>query len=142
MRVRDIIHRDGPRLRLSLAPGEGGHGPLIRLSDPGRPGSRSILLDLYGAELLVGFLMSARLSAVGELADECCNGDYPLMMRLCAVGGSVRIELDQLGEGLPIAGKLWDRLYAELQLNLAHGRNLAASGRPGFMLSQSRRLLH
>lgn len=142
MRVRDIIHRDGPRLRLSLAPGEGGTGPLLRLSDPAWVACGFILLDLYATELLAGFLMSARLSAVGELADEQCNGDYPLCMRLSAKGGEARIELEQLGERLVVGRKLWDRLYAELQLSLAHGRNQGETGRKSAGAVPERRVLH
>jgi hypothetical protein len=143
MRVRDIIHRDGRRLRLSLSAGESGDGPLIRLSDPGRFAPPTILLDLYAAELLAGFLMSARLSAVGDLADERCHGETPLNMRLCAEGGEVRVELDQLGERLLLARSLWDRLYTELQLTLAHGRHLGqAAPAGGLLLRDGRRLLH
>jgi hypothetical protein len=143
MRVRDIIHRDGRRLRLSLAPSESGDGPLIRLSDPGRAAPGTILLDLYAAELLAGFLMSARLSTVGELADERCIGDTPLSMRLRAQGGEVRVELEQSGERLLVARSLWDRLYTELQLALAHGRHLG-QGAPGngILPGDGRRLLH
>jgi hypothetical protein len=143
MRVRDIIHRDGPRLRLSLLPGEGSEGPLIRLGNPGSVMSGSILLDFYGAELLAGFLMSARLSVIGELSDECCGGDYPLRMRLCATGGAVRIELDQLGERLSLERVLWDRLYTELQLTLTHGRHSDGAALAGGAIGhEARRLLH
>lgn len=143
MRVRDLLHRDGPRLRLSLAPGESGYGPLLRLSDPGRVVPASILLDLYAAELLAGFLMSARVSAVGELADEACLDDYPLVMRLAAVGAEIRVELSQGGERLVLPRMLWDRLYTELQLALAHGRHFArAAPASGLGPHEQRRLLH
>nr|WP_314442242.1 hypothetical protein [uncultured Sphingomonas sp.] len=143
MRVRDIINRDGAQLRLSLAAGESGYGPLVRLSDPRRAAAASILLDLYGTELLASFLMSARLSAIGDLSDECCEGDYPLRMRLGARGGAVQVELDQLGERLILPRCLWDRLYAELQLTLSHGRNLARAPTAGGLAPhEQRRLLH
>jgi hypothetical protein len=143
MRVRDIIHRDGRRLRLSLSAGESGDGPLIRLSDLGRASPPTILLDLYAAELLAGFLMSARLSSIGDLADERCNGETPLNMRLCAQGGNVRVELNQLGERLLLSRSLWDRLYTELQLTLAHGRHLGKAAPAGGPLQRDgRRLLH
>lgn len=143
MRVRDIIHRSGRRLRLSLVPGEGGEGPFIRLCDPTRIAPATILLDLYAAELLAAFVMSARLATVGELADERCGGDAPLLLRLTAGSGGSRIELDQLGERLALPEMLWDRLYTELQLALAHGRHLGREG-PAADLAphEARRLLH
>ena len=143
MRVRDIIHRDGRRIRIALAPREGGDGPLIRLSDPNRANGGTIMLDLYGADLLAGFLMSARLSKLGELSDERCNGDCPLRLRLSAVGGEARIELDQLGQRLVVGRPLWDRVYAELQMVLAHGRHLGCvAPSSGPALGEGRRLLH
>lgn len=143
MRIRDIIHRDGARLRLSLAAGDSANGPLIRLTDPDSLIAGTVMLDLYGAELLAGFLMSARLSAVGDLADECCNGDYAFHLRLCAPGGDERVEIDQPGARLLLARAMWDRLYAELQLALAHGRHLhEAAPAIGFAPHEARRLLH
>ncbi len=143
MRTRDIIHRDGPRLRLRLSAGESGYDPLLRLGDPGRANPATIILDLYAAELLAGFLMSARVTAVGELPEEVCLGDYPLSMRLGAHGGDIRIELVQGDERLLITRPLWDRLYTELQLVLAHARHFArAAIASGFALFDQRRRLH
>ena len=143
MRVRDIIHRDGRRLRLRFSAGESGYGPLLRLGDPGRADPATVILDLYAAELLSGFLMSARVTPIGELPEESCLGDYPLAMRLRARGGEIRIELVQGGEGLQIPKVLWDRLYTELQLVLAHARHFArATSASGFALFDQRRLLH
>jgi hypothetical protein len=116
---------------------------VVRLCNPGCGLFGAISLDLYGAELLAGFLMSARLAAIGELSDERCNGNYPLRLRHYATGGNVRIELEQFGERLILARNLWDRLYAELQLMLAHGRHLAGAGpASGPTLREAGRLLH
>lgn len=143
MRVREILHRDGARLRVSLAAPESGGGPTIRLSDPEGLAPDIVLLDLYAADLLAGFLMSARMSAVGELADEHCNGDYPLTLRLCAPDGEERVEIDQPGARLLLPRTLWDRLYTELQLALAHGRHLReAAPAIGLAPYEARRLLH
>ena len=143
MRVRHIIHRDGRQLRLTLSRGEGGEGPLIRLGDPLRVCPAAILLDVNGAELLAAFLMSARLAAVGELAEESCNGDYPYRLRLSAQAGVARVEIDQLGQQLLIARSLWDRLYAELQLVLAHSRQLSrTAATSGVSAIETRRVLH
>lgn len=132
MRVRDILHRDGSRLRLTLTPPASGEGPMIRLGDPDRAFSVTIILDLYGADLLAAFLMSARVSKVGELAEERCHGDWPLRFRLNAKGGEARVELDQLGQCLQLPKSLWDRLYTELQMVLAHGRYLGQAAPAGF----------
>lgn len=143
MRVRDIIHRDGPRLRLTLAPGEGGDGPLFRLSDPAGATPGTILLDLYAVELLAGFLMSARLAAAADLPDECCTGDYPMRLRLCATGREVSVELEQVGQRLRLVRPLWDRLYAELQLARAHGRHLGEAAQAyNSALPEGTRLRH
>jgi hypothetical protein len=87
--------------------------------------------------------VSARLSVIGELSDECCGGDYPLRLRLRATGGAVRIELDQLGERLSLARVLWERLYTELQLTLTHCRHLGGAALAGGATGHEvRRLLH
>lgn len=143
MRVRDIIHGSGSRIRLVLNQGQAGEGPVIRLSDPDRPGTAAVLLDLYGGELLAGFLMSARLSDAGELADEGSTGDAPIRLRLVAVGDRPVIIIDQAGTEMSLVQPLWDRLYTELLLVIAHGRNIDHAGfartRAGV---ESGRLLH
>lgn len=142
MRVRDILHRDGSRFRLTLTPPASGEGPMIRLGTPDRAFPATIILDLYGADLLAAFLMSARVAKVGELAEERCHGDWPLVLRLNAKGGEVRVELDQLGQRLHLPKAIWDRLYAELQMVLAHGRYLGQAVPAGFSFAEGRRLLH
>jgi hypothetical protein len=118
MRIRELVHVSGYRLRISLDRSDG--AMLIHLSNPaGR--SQPIRLDLYGGELLAGFLMSARLAAGGELGEERSDGLFSCRFRLLS---KAAIELSQDEGRLLLPERLWDRLYAELMLALAHGRNL------------------
>lgn len=142
MRVRDIIHRSGRRVRLVLEQAQPGEGPVIRLVDPECPAGQ-ILLDVYGTELLAGFLMSARLAKPGELADEGCHGDYPLRLRLGASGNRAVVALAQSGAELLLHSALWDRLYTELLLVVAHGRHLGRSSPTATLVGvEDHRLLH
>lgn len=138
MRIRDIVHVSGRSLRIGLDRSDG-EAMVIHLSDPNDPSS-CLKLDLYAAELLAGFLLSARLAASGDLAEERSGG--PLACRLRLVPGDA-IELGQRGRHLFLPRILWDRLYAELMLALAHGRHLRdAPLLPDSPLTLRARLLH
>jgi hypothetical protein len=65
--------------------------------------------------------MSARLAAGGELGDERSDGLFSCRFRLLP---KARIELSQDEGRLLLPEVLWDRLFAELMLALAHSRNL------------------
>lgn len=119
MRIRDIVHDSGRRLRIGLDR-SGGEFMLIHLSDPACP-SEPVQLDLYGGELLAGFLMSARLAGGSGLGEERSGGLFGCRLRLV---GNASIELVQDRSRLHLPQILWDRLYAELLLALAHGRHL------------------
>lgn len=118
MRIRDIVHISGRRLRVALEQ-LSGESMLLQLSEPESLGG-PVLLDLYGGDLLSGFLMSARLAARGHLGEERCGGPFACRLRL--IGGNA-IELSQHRSRLLVPDILWDRLYAELMLALAHGRH-------------------
>lgn len=87
--------------------------------------------------------MSARLADPAGLPEEGCSGECPVRFRLCFDSGERRVEVDQLGRRLILASGLWDRLYAELQLVLAHGRHVDRT-RPdrALAMTESPRLLH
>ncbi|GAA4009833.1 hypothetical protein GCM10022280_03610 [Sphingomonas swuensis] len=143
MRIRDIVHASGRRLRIGLDRGSADEAMVIQLSDPERPGKEPVLLDLYGAELLAGFLMNARLATRGELADEMCGGLLGCRLRLASDGGEAAVELFQHAEALRVPQPFWDRLYAELTLALAHGRHLATAATGGPVPAEGfQRLLH
>jgi len=122
-RIREISIRDGVRLRISIAPHPA--GAMVTLEHAGHPLRPSVVLSLYGAEILGGFIMSARLCAPHPMPDEAVGGPFPARFRLeCGPPLAVTIEQEE-GSSFPIGELLWDRLYAELCLVTAHGRELA-----------------
>lgn len=122
-RIRDIEDGKGVRLRIGVAAHPcGAMVALERCDQPHRP---SILLSLYGAEILAGFIMSARLSVPHPMPDEEAEGLFPARFHLaCKPEARIVVEQDE-SFPLSIDAPLWDRLYAELGLVTAHGRELA-----------------
>ncbi len=125
-RTRDIEGRKGAclRVRISARP----DGAVILLERRDQPHRPTAQLSLYGAEILSGFLMSARLSAPHPMPDEETDTPYPARFHLdCVPDARVVIEQD---EHFPLAidAQLWDRLYAELCLVIAHGRAQSEAG--------------
>ncbi|MFT3976487.1 MAG: hypothetical protein QM688_05150 [Sphingomonas bacterium] len=106
-------------------------GALLVIERPDVAGAPRVTLDGYGAELLSGYIMSARLAAPHALPDEQADGPYPthfgLGLEPCAV-----LRLTQRPGAMPrreaialeIPTPFWDRLYAELCLATAHMREL------------------
>ena len=144
MRIRDIEHQSGRRLRIGLDRGCAEEAMIIQLSNPAQPGSEPVLLDIYGGELLAGFLMNARLAGpTGNLADEVCVGPLACRIRLIRRTARTVVELCQGEKILAIPQIFWDRLYAELMLALVHGRHLDSLHAIGPSLSSAgSRLLH
>jgi hypothetical protein len=122
-RIRDLEDGRGARLRVSMsAHPSGAKITLERRDQPHRPSAQ---LGLHGVEILNGFLMSARLSAPYPMPDEEAECPFPARFRLeCAAQARVVIEQEDRFP-LAIDAPLWDRLYAELCLVVAHGRALA-----------------
>lgn len=122
-RTRDLESDGGPCLRVSVSPHpSGAMVTLERLDETHRP---SILLSLFGAEILNGFIMSARLSMPHAMPSESTAGPFPARFHLDRIPAPrVLVEQD---ERFPVAidACMWDRLYAELCLVIAHGRELA-----------------
>lgn len=122
-RTRDIESRKGACLRISMSARS--NGAVVMLERRDQPHRPSAQLSLFGAEILSGFLMSARLSAPHPMPDEETDTPYAARFHLdCAP--DVRVVIEQ-EERFPLAidAQLWDRLYAELCLVIAHGRALA-----------------
>lgn len=92
----------------------------------GRPRA---LLDGYGAEVLAGYVMAARLALPQGLADECMGGAFPSRLRMVHKPG-VALVITQAGLERPftISSTFWDRLYAESCIVLAHARELGRRG--------------
>lgn len=122
-RVREIRDPFGMRLRVSVE--RHPRGAVIALECSDVEGSPRVLLDDYGAELLSGYILSARLALPGKIPDEVFDGSYPSQLRL-TYEPEAAIEIDQAGESatLSIPSTFWDRLYAELFLVVAHAREL------------------
>tara|TARA_R110000787_G_scaffold130220_4_gene242170 strand:+ start:182 stop:583 length:402 start_codon:yes stop_codon:yes gene_type:complete len=122
-RTRDIGDDAGARLRISVAPHPA--GAMVTLERRDQRHRPSIWLNLYGAEILSGFLMAARLSVPHPMPDEIAESACPTRFRLdCSPAAQVIVEQDEAFP-LIIGSALWDRLYAELCLVTAHGRELA-----------------
>lgn len=128
MRIREIIHCAGPRLRIVLDHEDG--VMRVQLSDPST-GSEPVLLDPYGTELLAGFILSARLSG-GQLAEEWSGGMLGCRFQLTRE----HIKLSQEGRFLLVPSLIWDRLYAELMLAVAHARHHLPSRHPPDLLGR------
>jgi len=123
-RIREIIDESGERLRVSVDVDRG--GALVTLELPDGPDTPRVVLDPYGAELLGGFLMSARLALPHGLPDEDVGRGLTRRFRLVLAPSPI-IEVIQglTATPFPIAARYWDKLYAELCLVVAHTRDLA-----------------
>jgi hypothetical protein len=123
-RIREIVDESGHRLRVSVELDRG--GALVTLEHPDCPDTPRVVLDPYGAELLGGYLMSARLALPHGLPDEDVERGLAHRLRL-VVAPSPRIEVSQSITANPfqIPARYWDKLYAELCLVVAHTRDLA-----------------
>ncbi len=119
-RVREIIHSNGERLRVSVHACSGGAVTVIE--HPVRRGSGQVMLDAVGVELLGGYLMSARLALPAGLPEERMIG---------SLGASFQLDLEPEpcihirqdgGRAVEIPACFWDKLYAELCLVVAHSR--------------------
>jgi hypothetical protein len=119
-RIRDIEDDKGRCIRVSVAPHPA--GVLVGLERRDQPHKPSILLSLYGAEILAGFLMSARLSLPNPMPDEATEGPFSARFHLvCQPEARIVVEQED-SFPLSIDAPLWDRLFAELCLVNAHGR--------------------
>lgn len=120
IRTRDIEDSSGTCLRVRLSAHTGdAEVKLERRDQDHRP---SVSLSLAGTEILSGFLMAARLSAPRPLPDEITEYPCPTLFRLECTD-ETKLIIEQEGRHrLLIDQWLWDRLYAELCLVLAHGR--------------------
>ncbi|WP_294056621.1 hypothetical protein [Sphingomonas sp.] len=122
-RIREITDAFGSRLRVSVD--RHPDGALVVLERPDAPTRERALLDAYGADVLAAYIMSARLAVPHPLPDEHVDGNFgtciSLKLEPCAA-----LQLAQPGrQPLEIPAPFWDRLYAELNLVAAHGRELA-----------------
>jgi hypothetical protein len=113
----------GTRLRISVE--EHPSGALVTLQRLDERSPQQAVLDHYAAEVLCGYIMSARLALPGGLPDEIVEGRFPCRLRLQRKP-SVGLTISQDGSAWPfeIPATFWDRLYAEFCLVVAHSREL------------------
>lgn len=122
-RVREITDAMGARLRITVE--EHPAGALIVLERPDQRHHERALLDHYAAEVLWGYIMSARLALPGDLPEERTEGAF--QTRLCLRHEpSVALVITQpcMERPFAISATFWDRLYAELCMVNAHAREL------------------
>jgi hypothetical protein len=122
-RAREITDSFGGRLKIAVEARV--QGAKVVLERPSVRGCPRAVLDAYGAELLWGFIMAARVAGNQEFPDECAHGENATRIRL-AHDPRPAIILIQAGLERPfeIPATFWDRLYAELCLVLPHVRAL------------------
>jgi hypothetical protein len=122
-RIREITDAFGERLRISVE----AHptGAMVVFDRPDRDIYPQAVLDGYGAEVLCGYIMAARLALPNTLPDECVDGPFASRFGL-STGDSFALVLAQKGarRNFEIPAPFWDRLYAELCVVVAHSREL------------------
>lgn len=130
-RIREIADPYGEVVRISVEPHPG--GALILIDRPNAPQSGQVMLDAYGADILLGYIMSARLAVPGTMPEEEIGGAFPTRFQLESEPEAAVI-IDQLNadEPLRIVLALWDRVYAELCIVCAHARELGR-GRQSYL---------
>ncbi|MXP10431.1 hypothetical protein GRI68_09605 [Altererythrobacter halimionae] len=123
-RVREIADPFGGVVRISIEPRPG--GALVVIDRPDAETPANVTLDTYGADILLGYIMSARLAVPDEMPEEEIGGAFPTRFQL-EPHPEAAIIVDQLNdeEPLRIPVTLWDRIYADLCIVCAHARELA-----------------
>lgn len=122
-RIREITDAFGARLRVSVEAHPA--GALVVFDRPDRRHYPSAVLDGYGAEVLCGYIMAARLALPNDLPDEIVDGPFASCFGL-ARGDQITLVMKQKGtrHDFEIPAPFWDRLYAELCVVIAHSREL------------------
>lgn len=122
-RVREIADPFGEVVRISVEPHP--RGALVLIDRPDAEDAGKVMLDAYGADILLGYIMSARLAVPGTMPEEEIGGAFPTRFQLEPEPDAAVI-IDQINDEEPfrIAAALWDRVYAELCLVCAHAREL------------------
>ncbi|MFM9977372.1 MAG: hypothetical protein ACKVOP_04915 [Sphingomonadaceae bacterium] len=122
-RVREITDAFGGCLRISAEVHPS--GALVHIERPDRERYAAAVLDGYGAEVLAGYIMAARLALPNPLPDEIVDGSFPLRFSLRqAEQVSLILTQGSADRDFQIPSPFWDRLYAELSLVNAHTREL------------------
>lgn len=123
-RIREITDSFGARLRVSVEAHPA--GALVVFERPDRVQYPQAMLDGYGAEVLCGYIMAARLALPNSLPDETVDGAFASCFSLAQIDQAALL-LTQKNTARPfeIPSQFWDRLYAELSVIIAHSRELS-----------------
>ena len=120
-RIRDLRDEAGHVLRVGT---QGWHRSVVLvLEDEAADGGQSIVLDSYGAEMLAGYIMAARMTVPDPLPVERIAGSFPSLFSV-HYGPDTQIVIEQRGDDrqLAISRPFWERLYAELWLAIPRMR--------------------
>jgi len=123
-RIREITDAFGGRLRISVEAHPAGALVLFERTD--RAAYPQAMLDGYGAEVLCGYIMAARLALPNPLPEETVDGAFASCFSLTQTD-KVSLVLTQKDRraSFEIPSQFWDRLYAELSIIIAHSRELS-----------------
>jgi len=122
-RIREITDAFGGCLRVSVEAHPS--GALVCFERPDRQRYPKAVLDGYGAEVLCGYIMAARLALPNPLPDETVDGAFASRFSLTHTDkASLLLTQKSKGRIFEIPPQFWDRLYAELSLVSAHSREL------------------
>lgn len=122
-RIREI--EDGRGLRLRISVDAHPRGALVVLERVDQAGCPTAILDGVGAELLGGYILSARLALSSGLPDERIPSNFPTELRFVRKPAAIFVGQPGNGARFEIPAPLWDRLYGELCVVVAHSRALA-----------------
>jgi hypothetical protein len=127
-RIREITDALGDRLRISVEPHPEA-GALVMIQRTGIRGAPRILLDGFGADVLSGYIMSARLALPGTLPPEEVDGAFPSSLSLTHAPQTALVMSQPAGGArFEIPATFWDRLFAELCIVNAHAREFGRRG--------------
>jgi hypothetical protein len=122
-RIREITDAFGGCLRISVEAHPS--GALVCFERPDRQRYPQAILDSYGAEVLCGYIMAARLALPNPLPDENVDGAFASRFSLVQTDkAALQVTQKPGGRVFEIPPQFWDRLYAELSLVIAHSREL------------------
>lgn len=122
-RIREISDAFGGCLRVSVEAHPS--GALVVFERPDRERYPRAILDGYGAEVLCGYIMAARLALPNPLPEEIVDGTFASSFSIIQTDKvALRLTQNSAGAVFEIPAQFWDRLYAELSVVNAHSREL------------------
>ena len=125
-RIRELSDTTGVRIRVSID--DSWSGLVVVLERPDLPAPQSAVLDAYGAEMLAGYIMAARLALPDALGSEQVDGLWAAELSLLQdIDDIILVRQTEAGRSIALPFAFWDRLYAELCLLIPRVRAHAAA---------------